>query len=295
MDYGRIIRRAVNIVWQYKFLILLGILASLGSGTGGNNFNFSFNGSDFNWQEGQGLPPEFPQELPALPDVGAEVGIAAGLVGLALCAALIVGLLLFVVSSVARGALVVGVNDAEDGLKTNLSRTWSAAWARLGTLLGIGFLPALPVLALVAIGLTSGLAIFGAQGTGVGRGLTALLGGGVGLLICILLPVALVLGLLRTFAERAALMEGMGVLDAYSRGWSVLMQNLGSAIILFVLQIAISIALGVMMFVPGILTALCCFLWPLALIFQGALDAVFSGVWTLAWREWTGDTIKTTV
>jgi hypothetical protein len=41
------------------------------------------------------------------------------------------------------------------------------------------------------------------------------------------------------------------------------------------------------MIVPGILIALCCVLWPLFLVLQGAIAAYFSTVWTLAWREWT--------
>ena len=124
-------------------------------------------------------------------------------------------------------------------------------------------------------------------------------GGLAAALICLLIPVSLILGLLRTFANRAAMLEGMGAVSAYRRGFSILMGNLGEALILFVLQVAISIALFIFLALPGIIAALCCFLWPLLILFQGAVAAFFSALWTLAWRQWTGrnavgDVVKST-
>ena len=52
----------------------------------------------------------------------------------------------------------------------------------------------------------------------------------IGLLVCIVVPVALVLSVLRTFAERAAMLENLGVVDAYRRGWQVLVANLGGQV-----------------------------------------------------------------
>jgi hypothetical protein len=106
-------------------------------------------------------------------------------------------------------------------------------------------------------------------------------------IICLALPISLVLNWLRTFANRACMIEDLGVLESYSRGWQVLTGNLGEAFVLFVIQIGIGIALGLLMIVPGILFALCCFLWPVLLLIQGTISAYFSTLWTLAWREWT--------
>jgi hypothetical protein len=105
-------------------------------------------------------------------------------------------------------------------------------------------------------------------------------------LVCIALPIALVLNLLRTFANRACITEDLGVFAAYKRGAEVLLANIGPALVLFVIQVAINIAIGLLMIVPGILIALCCVLWPLFLVLQGWTAAYFSTVWTLAWREW---------
>ncbi len=67
------------------------------------------------------------------------------------------------------------------------------------------------------------------------------------------------------------------------------MANLGEALILFVLQIAIFVVLGILLFIPGMILILCCFLWPLLLVVQGAITAFVSALWTLAWRTWTGE------
>jgi hypothetical protein len=115
---------------------------------------------------------------------------------------------------------------------------------------------------------------------------TALVGGLAGL-ACLLVPVAIALNLLRTFADRACMLENLSVFAAYRRGVEVLLQNVGPAVILFLLQIAIGIGLGVVLFLPGIVMALCCLLWPVLLFVQGATAAYFGTMWTLAWNQWT--------
>jgi hypothetical protein len=98
---------------------------------------------------------------------------------------------------------------------------------------------------------------------------TAGLGITIALSACIVIPIVLVLSILRNFAERACMLEDLGVIDAYRRGTSVLMANLGEAIILFLLQIVITIVLGILLFLPGLALVLCCLLWPLLLVVQG--------------------------
>jgi hypothetical protein len=62
----------------------------------------------------------------------------------------------------------------------------------------------------------------------------------------------------------------------------VLVDNLGSAVLLFLIQAGIGIALGIVLLLP----ALCCLLWPVLLLVQGTAAAYFSTMWTLAWRRW---------
>ena len=275
MEYGKLLSRSASIVWQNKFLIVLGFLASLGSG--------SFGG-------GGGDGATFDSSTAPLEDEFAA--LAAGLVVAIVCVALFVAIVLWVISTIARGGMIASVDDIESGQKSKFTQAWSAGWKRGWSLLGIGIIPAIPgmiffVIALVALGAYGGIfALFGRELSnifgGVGIGVT------VFALLCIILPIALVLSILRHFAERACMLEDLGVVDSYRRGTRVLVDNLGQAIVLFIIQLAIYFGLFIVLFIPAIFVALCCFLWPLFLVVQGAISAWASAIWTLAWRTWTG-------
>ncbi len=285
MDYGKLLGRAWNIVWEHKFLILLGVLVALGSAGGGGNANANIAAPE---GDVRGFDFQLPQlgEEWSLP-TGVVAGTAVVLIGIAL----VVGIALWVVSTIARGGLIAGASAIDSGASSSFAQAWSAGWQKGWSLLGIGVLPALPGLILLVAGL--GL-------TGVFAGLYSLLGdsaalpprGGLGAIlagmVCIAAPIALVLSLLRTFANRACMLEDLGVFAAYRRGWDVLLDNIGPALVLFLLQIAISIGLGIVLFLPNVVMALCCVLWPVLLLVEGTIAAYFSTLWTLAWREWTG-------
>jgi len=274
MEYGKLLNRSVNIVWQNKFLIIVGFLAALGSGSFGG-------GGGGNGDLGQ------------FPEVEAEIAaLAVGLIIALVCVVLFVGIVLWAVSTIARGGLIASVDSIESGEKSSFRQSWSAGWHRAWTLLGIGLLPAIPALILFVVGVMA-LGAYGgifalfdeefAQVTTAGLAIT------IALFACILVPIMLVLSILRNFAERACMLENLGVIDAYRRGTSVLRANLGEAIILFLLQIVIFIVLGVLFLLGGFILVLCCFLWPLLLVVQGFISAFVSALWTLAWRSWTGE------
>jgi hypothetical protein len=282
MEYGNIIRRSVNIVWQNKYLILLGILAALGSGSGGGGGGGG-GGSGSSAGNGTGQLPQFSEQFSAL---------AVGAIIVLICVALFVGILLWAISAIARGGLIASVDTIEEGGKSSFSHGWRAAREKMWTLFGIGLLPGIPGLILFVAGLMA-FAAYGGVSALLGERFAAPagmagLGGLIALVACVVVPIILLLTILRSFAERAAMLEGLGVVDAYRRGWNVLVANLGEAIVLFLLQIAVFIALGIFLLVPGIILALCCLFWPLLLAVQGAISAVVSAIWTLAWREWTG-------
>ncbi|MFO7743735.1 MAG: hypothetical protein R6X31_15660, partial [Anaerolineae bacterium] len=286
MDYGRLLSRAWNIVWEHKFLILLGVLVALGSGGGGGGSTGA--NAAVNWAPGEGTPvPEFPQ-IPSPRAVGPVVVILAVI---AVVAIVVIGLAVWVVSTIARGGLIAGVNVVEEGGSSSFSRAWNAGWRKGWRLLGISLVPGIPALMLGGIALLSAAvyawspAVVGPNlGIPAARNLWIV----VAALSCVLVPLTLVLGLLRGFADRACMLEDLGVFGSYRRGSRVLLDNLGPAVVLFLIQIAISIAIGIVGLLPGILLALCCVLWPLLILVQGAISAYFSTMWTLAWRRWTG-------
>ena len=79
------------------------------------------------------------------------------------------------------------------------------------------------------------------------------------------------------------MLEGKGVIASYGRAWHVLFDNIGPVVVI----VLIRIAAGIVLFLPALIGSLCCLLWPVLLILQGAVTTYFSTVWTLAWREFT--------
>ncbi len=298
MDFEKVLRRAWNIVWEHKFLIVLGILVALGSGgginssAGGGRGGFDFDQPGQNWVSP--TPPaggEMP-EMPELPDLG-QIGLPAVNIFLVLLLGgfvLLLGVAVWVVSTIARGGLIAGASAIDAGGTSSFSAAWQAGWQKGWRLLGISLLPAVPGFFLALAGLFSLAVSAGAGGifgTEAGIGTLAGMGWLLTSITCLALPIMMILSLLQTFANRACMLEDVGVLAAYSRGLNVLFENIGQAILLFIIQVAINIGIGLVLILPGLVMLLCCFLWPVLILIQGVIAAYFSTLWTLAWREWT--------
>jgi hypothetical protein len=125
MDYGKLLSRAWNIIWGNKFLILLGVLVALGSassgGGGGGNTASSLGEGDFDVRSLEDLnirPSELLREIgvPAL-----SLAILLVLLGLAL----MVGIALWVVSTIARGGLIAGASTIDAGAASSFSQAWA--------------------------------------------------------------------------------------------------------------------------------------------------------------------------
>ena len=278
MDYGKLLSRAWDIVWSHKFLIILGVLVALGSGLGSSTSGATGSAT----VEGGGQP-RFEFDLPWITQNSPELlwFIVIGALGLVVVVAL------WVLSTLARGGLVAGAGAADRGEPTSLGQAWRTGWSRGWTLLGIGLIPALVGLVPLLLGVLGVLFYVGntSMNMGVAPARNVAIIGGV--LACLILPVALILELLRALAERACILEGLGVLASYRRAFRVVVDNLGSALVLFLIQIAVTIAAFIVLVLPGIILLLCCIFWPVILLFEGAVTAYFSTIWTLAWRRWT--------
>ena len=286
MDYGNLFAKAWDIIWKNKFLILLGVLIVLGgSGTGnGTQGQYLFTDSDIRWEDF----PRFEFDQPFQnwqPPI-----FAVGSIAFIVVVLLLIGLAFWVVGQIARGGLIFGVNEIEKGNETNFSEGFLAGWNKIWSLIGIGLIPAIPGLILLVAG---GATFFAFGGfAALTQGNYNLIAPGVFVplfvLACVLIPISIILSILRTFANRACMLEDQGVINAYKCGFEVLGDNLGPAILLFIIQIAISLGFGIMMILPSILIALCCFLWPLFILIEAAFITYFSTLWTLAWNEWVG-------
>jgi hypothetical protein len=245
MDFGATISRAFRIMWDHKVLWILGFLAALGGGAGTN-----FQGSSYRYNNTPGNLSPFSNLSQQ------DLGLILAGASLFFCLMLILGLVLFVVGLIARGGLIAGVQQVETEGNTTFGRAWAVGADRFWRLLGLNILLWLPmIIVIVILVILFGGAIAGmiASGTNMGRGnldngaLMGLLSGGVIVLCCLLCLVviyALIAMALQTFGERAIVLENLGVTESIGRAWSIFRSNLGNIILLAIVMMVISWAVG---------------------------------------------------
>ncbi len=143
---------------------------------------------------------------------------------------------------------------------------------------------------------------------------------GIGLLcllpvICLLVLVFIPIGIIAHFAQFAVVLESMGPVDAFKRGWAILKTNLMNILILGMIVIVITAVLGLLLALPFLLIALpvigafifgqggqpdiamlaiaglCCACFvPVVIVMSGIMETWSTGVWTLAYHEFAGNT-----
>ena len=268
MDYGNILRRSWDVIWNHKFMLVLGFLAALGSGAGGGgDTGYTFDGSEFE------AMPEIAENLGAI--IAAASAIILGLV----CFFFILAIVLWLVRLTAQAGMIDAAARLDAGEKVSFGEAISAGWHKLGRMVGLN---------LVLFGIFILAAIVGVMVLVVGAGATAagaaasqgdfgaVLGGlGAGLigLICCLMCLFLLLGIVVTvlypFAQRAAVLEDMGVIESIGRGWQVIKDNLGEVIILILLFLLLGFVVGAVTLAIFIPVAALAFA-PIALRFFGS-------------------------
>lgn len=271
MDWGYLLRRSWEIIWNNKFMFLLGFLAALGAGGGGNGGGrmpgFSFDQSDFETLPFQTPGPAIAQLMRFWEQFGLLIILGVSL-------AVILGVVFWLVRLTAQGGLINAAARLDAGETVTFREALGFGFGKLGRLLGINVLMygVFFVLGVVAAALTittAGAGMMQAMQGNVGES-EALLGGlglllaCLGLFTCLLLPLLLVVTVVYPFAQRAAILEDRGVIDSIRRGWDVVRANLGDVVILVVLFLVIGILygfaaalvllpVGLVSFIPGIL------------------------------------------
>ncbi len=265
MDYGQLFRRSWDIVWQNKYLFILGFLAALGSGSIGSGTNYNFPSSSTS--PTSPFPPDFVQEVNLF--WGQYGGLILGLI----CFFIILGIVFWLIRLAAQGGLIEAVDRIEAGEKMSFGSAFSAGVARIGGLVGLHLLINLPF---IIFGL-----IFGAVGgsffmTALRQGgeISEAMGGTFailavcgGLLGCLLVPVGIIVQIVYPFAQRGLLLQRLGVMDSIRHGWRVVRDNVGDVLLLIIAFLVIG-------FLFGLVTAV--FTIPLAFLAVGPfiLDAI---------------------
>jgi hypothetical protein len=310
VDYGKVLGRAWEITWRWKVLWIFGFLASLGQGGGGGgSSSYQFSGDEVNLDKWtQGSPGQFWTAF-------------SGVILAVICLLFILFIILWVVSVISRGALIGGVLQVEDEGSTSFRQAWAVGVRKFWTLFGLGVLATIPLILLVLagiafmfLGIAGGIGLLDSQeAAGISTIVTFALVCGC-LSCCVLVPLLVVLEQIRVYGERGAILEDLGWIEAFKRGWQVFKDNLGPTIILWIIFFGIgivifiiSLVLMIVMFAPlliflgisdfgtaSIVSMICAGLVAIVLfaIIRSVVTAFTSATWTLAFRELTGNELS---
>lgn len=324
MDYGRIIRRALEITWRNKVLWVFGIAAALFSGGGGggqNGFQYVLDESDLERAR---------QTIPFGRDLESIVPVILAIIGAFVLIAVVLTVVGIIVRYTSMGALIGMVDEVERTERTSFRSGLRTGWRRLLRLFAIDLIVGIAVFAVVValILLTVAGVLFAvlpavalAQGGGSGATILAVLWGvGIGLaVLLVIVAVAVVVSaittLVRELSFRANVLERQGIFASIGAAFHVLRANLKETLLLWLVLVAISLALSIVA-IPLVVIGVVGFIGPavaayaltesvavtllvaiplvlffvLVAAFIGGLVLTFqSAVWTLAYREWRAD------
>ncbi len=305
MDHVGIIKRAWEITWKYKALWILGLfVGGGGGGGGGSNFGSrgSGNGADLSRQFGGGEQ--------------ALRWLEANLVAIVVVATVLVliGLIWWVLAIAAHGGLIWMSNEAAEGRRRRAMEGWGTGFHFWGRTFLIGLVLALPliVIALVIGALFAGTivaVIAGAQGAQNAGGAAAagVLGicGLVAVAIIVIVPLAILIGVLFELALRHGVLEDMRTGDAIRAAWHDVRQRFKDVALMWLVLLGIGIVYGIVVGIAAVVVvvpivgAAVVGAWPLsvvlglvlfaALLFVGAIySSFFSTSWTVFFRRLTG-------
>jgi len=270
MDHIKILKRAFEIVWNYRVLWVFGIIIALttaGSGGGGNAANYSGSG---NWGQ---APWEGEFEIPTWLELPAQTQMAIIAVGIGLlCLFLLLGIVFIVLHYVSANALIQMVAEHEEtGEKYTVRQGFRIGWSRTAwRLFLIKLVVALPIV--VVFILLFGLAcvplllwVTKSQAAGIFGTLVTI--GMVLLLVFLAIIVAAILSPLIEFFWRACVLEELNVLNAIRVGFDLVKRHLQDVGIMWLIMIGVRIGWGIALMIVALL------LFPviLALIIVAAL------------------------
>lgn len=275
MDYMAILKDGWGATQRNKRLWILGLFAAGSAGLSSNDWRPSSSNSG----SSQGIPAGWenvhtPTEAlqRGLDLAGKEIGVALGsaeqwwtIIAFAALTLLALCFVFWVVGIAARGGLISQTREAIAGRPTSAAAGWRTGLRRWGRVFAVGFLFAVPsmalallALAVVALSIPSLIAGGGLSDAivgGVGPGVTAgLVGMGLGLSVIGMLAFAIgvVVDVMEETSLRHAILGDRGALDSIKTTWADLRAKRGVAsmwLVMLLVNIAAGIA-GAVAFIP---------------------------------------------
>jgi hypothetical protein len=309
MSYGDLIRDAFRITLSNRYLWFFGFFAG---GTGSNFVpNVPSTGGNFN-------PDDFEQSSAGLSSLTAQVGQGVFgnmvlILGIVVIAILVV-LFFIMMAIISQGALADSVAAIDRGEGRRFGSTFRSGMANFWRVLGyyvVFFLVALGLL--VVIGIPVAILIGGTFAATESTGVRVSVAVIVGILAVLLLIVVFIpLFIIGQYALREVVVRGERVLGSVGSGYGLFRRNLGRSLLLWLIQIGLSIGIaiafillllivGLVLFIPTIALAIAGYstaaiiagviagliLLPILLVAAGAIGTFSHAYWTLAYLRLT--------
>ncbi|NIQ76611.1 MAG: hypothetical protein GTN93_00615 [Anaerolineae bacterium] len=288
MDYGKVLKRAWEILWQYRVLWVFGVIVALAAaGGGGPNF-YTFDSGDFD--EGYPFGPEgwtrsweLTEVVPQAAEVWAAVagGILAIVLGLA-CLAVIIFVVKTIFLYVGETALIRMVDDFEEtgekrGVRQGFRLGWSRTALRLFVIDLLSKLPAMVILFLfflLGVGVVALMTV--ARDAVVLQGISIVAAIGLAFLVILLaIVIALAVSLVRPLIFRRCAVEGVGVIDSLKEGFAFIRRHITDVVLTWLIMIGLQIGWGLAL-IPVVL-----FLLFVGVVFGGGLGLLVGGLASL--------------
>jgi small-conductance mechanosensitive channel len=279
MDYGGLVKRALDIMWKFKYLWIFGFFLEFGTSGGG-------------WV---GNSPD-KIKLPIGDFIGGDFleGALLGVVVMLVLAALLVFVVFLILYIISQGGLVHCVWKINQGENPTLRDGWDAGIKNFWRVLGIAIMIIIFAIAAVLVTLLPFILML------IAFKLLGVISGVV--LLPIFLVLIFIIMLVDLYAIRTCVIEGKGVFDSLAAGWDMLKSNLGPSLIMALIGIGSTmiyvfglVAVGLLLILPFIaLAALNLFLGivagvMVALIYIGLASALWGtyidSLWTLAYMD----------
>lgn len=289
-DFSEVLTRSWKIIWKHKILWVFGILASCARGGNGGGGNGGGGNSGFN---NGSNPDQFSYQFERVSQwFENNMLIVVAIVIFIILLSIIFAILGFI----GKIALIKGAYKADKGAESLafgelFSESLPYFWRVFGLSFLIGLVTFVIIIPFVVIGIVT-----------AGVGFLCLLP-----LLCILVPVGIVLTVVLEQANTAIVLEDLGMLDGFKRGWEVTKSNAGAvAIIALILMFgggivgfifAIPFIIAVFPIIFGAASEAGAVLWigiaciiaylPILIVLNGILTAYIQSVWTLTFMRLT--------
>jgi len=312
MNYGDLIRDAFRITLRNRYLWFFGFFVG---GTGSNFFgNVPSQAGNFN-------SDQFQQSSVGLSGLSAQAG--QGVLGNAVLilgivvVVLLIALFFIIMSIISQGALADSVAAIDRGEGRRFGTTFGSGTANFWRVLGyyvVFFLVALGLLVVIAlpVALLVGGTFAATESTGARVSVAVI----VGILAVLLLIVVFIpLTIIAQYALRDIVVRRERVLGSLGSGYGLFRRNIGKSLLIWLIQIGLSIGIGIafllvaaivglVLFIPTIALAVAGYstaaiiagvvagviLLPLLLVAAGAIGTFSHAYWTLAYLRLTSGT-----